>query len=93
MPWSEQPSRAEKNNQQYRQKDAYHAESRIVEGAAARIWRGNAWYLRHFCLVAVRWGLVRHKEFNFLPLLLADCPQARWRLPQRKREEFISRVL
>jgi len=59
MFWAQQPSRAEKNHQEYNEKTANQPERRIVEDTPLSR-RSNSGYLRHFCLVAVRWGLVRH---------------------------------
>jgi len=64
MSGAENPSPAEKDHQQYREKYTDHPDRRIVQEAAVRARPGNTGYLWHFCLVAVRWGLVRHRDLS-----------------------------
>lgn len=59
MPGSKEPARAEKDDQEHHKKTTDQPDGRIIQRVAAPRC-GHTGYLRHFSLVAVRWGLVRH---------------------------------
>src|SRR5271157_5770855 len=59
---AENPSPAEKNHEQNGEKNADHPDRWVIQRIAVWALGGDSGNLRHFCLIAVRWGLVRHSN-------------------------------
>jgi hypothetical protein len=57
---TECPLGRKKHYHEHHEQPSYQTYSRVAPRARVRSRPGNSRYLRHFCLIAVGWGLVRH---------------------------------